>query len=109
MLLTANIALTEQEQQTLHAMAQQSGASQEELLRTAVQRLIAEFQSPHSAYQSLRIKRKRRHGSEVAKQQARTRFERHFGALNLGYATGVDNEQIDADLAQAYMATHEGN
>lgn len=25
-------------------------------------------------------------------QAARLRFERHFGAIDLGYATGVDNE-----------------
>lgn len=93
MVLTANIFLTEQEQQTLQVIAQQSGMTQEELLRIAVQRLIAEFESPHAAYQPLRMKRKRRQRSEAAKQQARERFERHFGALNLGYATGVDNEQ----------------
>jgi hypothetical protein len=109
MLLTANVALTEQEQQTLQAIAQQAGTTQEELLRKAVQRLIAEFQPPHAAYQPLRMKRKRRQRSEAAKQRARERFEHHFGALNLGYATGVDNEQIDADLAQAYLATHEEN
>ncbi len=109
MLLTANISLTEQEQHTLQVIAQQSGTTQEELLRKAVQRLIAEFQSPHSSYQPLRMKRKQRHRSEAAKQRARERFERHFGALNVGYATGADNEQIDADLAQAYMATHEEN
>ena len=33
---------------------------------------------------------------------ARERFERHFGAVDLGHATGVDNEQIDADLIKAY-------
>lgn len=45
--------------------------------------------------------------SEADKQAARQRFERHFGAVNLGHATGVDNESIDADLARAYADTHE--
>jgi hypothetical protein len=103
----AHIFLTEQEQQTLQAIAQQSGTTQEELLRKAVQRLIAEFQSP-PAVPSLQSKR-RPQSSEVAKQRARERFERHFGALNLGYATGVENEQIDADLAQAYAASNEAH
>lgn len=40
--------------------------------------------------------------SEADKQAARQRFERHFGAVNLGHATGVDNESIDADLARTY-------
>lgn len=31
-------------------------------------------------------------------------FERHFGEVDLGYATGVDNEQIDADLVREYDA-----
>lgn len=109
MVLTADISLTEQEQQLLQMIAQQAGTTQAELLRKAVQRLIAEFESPHAVDQPLPMKRKRRHRSEVAKQRARERFERHFGALTLGYGTGVDNEQIDADLAQAYLATHEEN
>jgi uncharacterized protein YgiM (DUF1202 family) len=47
--------------------------------------------------------------TETEKQAARERFERHFGEVDLGYATGVDNEQIDADLATEYAATHEVN
>ena len=31
-----------------------------------------------------------------------TRFEDHFGAINLGYPLGSDNESIDNDLATAY-------
>lgn len=45
--------------------------------------------------------------SEADKQAARQRFERHFGAVNLGRASGADNESIDADLARAYADTHE--
>lgn len=30
-----------------------------------------------------------------------------FGSVSLGYATGADNESIDADLARAYLDTHE--
>jgi hypothetical protein len=40
--------------------------------------------------------------TEAERKVARERFERHFGAVNLGYATGSDNESIDADLAQSY-------
>lgn len=45
--------------------------------------------------------------TEAEKQVARERFERHFGEVDLGYATGVGNEEIDADLAQEYAANHE--
>ena len=45
--------------------------------------------------------------NDTEKQAARERFERHFGAVNLGYASGTDNEAIDADLARAYSDTHE--
>jgi predicted transcriptional regulator len=45
--------------------------------------------------------------TEAEKQAARERFERHFGEVDLGYAAGVDNEQIDADLAREYADTHE--
>lgn len=39
--------------------------------------------------------------------EARTRFEQHFGEVSLGYATGADNESIDADLAREYGSSHE--
>ena len=45
--------------------------------------------------------------TEAERKAARERFERHFGAVNLGHATGVDNEGIDADLARAYDDSHE--
>jgi hypothetical protein len=34
------------------------------------------------------------------------RLRRHFGAVNLGQPTGIDNAQIDADLARAYADDH---
>jgi hypothetical protein len=40
--------------------------------------------------------------NEAEKQAARQRFRRHAGSINLGYATGADNESIDTDLAKAY-------
>jgi hypothetical protein len=45
--------------------------------------------------------------TDAEKQAARERFERHFGEVNLGHATGADNEGIDADLARAYADSHE--
>ncbi|MFO0964083.1 MAG: hypothetical protein U0793_00665 [Gemmataceae bacterium] len=47
------------------------------------------------------------HASEADKQAARERFERHFGEIDLGQPTGIDNETIDADLARSYADTHE--
>lgn len=47
--------------------------------------------------------------TETDPRTARERFERHFGAVNLGYPTGTDNEAIDADLARAYADSHEGD
>jgi predicted transcriptional regulator len=44
---------------------------------------------------------------EAAKRAARERFRGNFGAVNLGHATGADNESIDADLARAYADPHE--
>lgn len=41
------------------------------------------------------------------RQAARVRFERHFGEVDLGHATGADNERIDADLAREYADSHE--
>ncbi len=47
--------------------------------------------------------------TEAEKQAARERFEQHFGEVDLGYATGVDNEQIDLDLTREYADPHEEN
>ena len=45
---------------------------------------------------------------EAEKKAARIRFERHFGTLELGGSTDLDNESIDADLVREYASTHEG-
>lgn len=45
--------------------------------------------------------------TEEEEQSARERFERHFGEVDLGCATGTDNAQIDADIAREYANTHE--
>ncbi len=47
------------------------------------------------------------HGVQRGASDARKRFERHFGAVRLGHATGADNEGIDADLARTYADGHE--
>jgi hypothetical protein len=44
--------------------------------------------------------------TEAEKQDARERLERHFGEIDLGDATGADNESIDADLAREYTSAH---
>lgn len=45
---------------------------------------------------------------EAEKNAAQTRFERHFGTLELEGSTDLNNESIDADLAIEYASTHEG-
>ncbi len=40
--------------------------------------------------------------SEVQQKEARQRLLRYAGAISLGDATGIENEDIDADLAKAY-------
>ncbi|MBL1175766.1 hypothetical protein [Pantanalinema sp. GBBB05] len=47
-------------------------------------------------------------GSAELQEEARQRFRSHAGAISLGYATGVDNASIDADLARAYASEYEG-
>lgn len=46
--------------------------------------------------------------SVAQQEEARQRFKSHAGAISLGYATGIDNESIDADLARAYANEYEG-
>ncbi len=63
--------------------------------------LAQHFGRGHHARQTTSLR------TEAELQAARERFERHFGAVNLGYATGADNESIDADLAREYINNHE--
>lgn len=46
--------------------------------------------------------------TEAERNAARARFERHFGMLEIGSSTDLDNESIDADLAREYASIHEG-
>jgi hypothetical protein len=45
--------------------------------------------------------------SAEQQEEARQRFRSHAGAISLGYAIGIDNESIDADLARAYADEYE--
>ena len=47
--------------------------------------------------------------TEAEKQAANDRFRSLFGSADLGYPTGTDNEQIDADLAREYGDSHEAS
>lgn len=47
------------------------------------------------------------HGAARQAQRQGRRLSDLFGAASLGHATGLDNEQIDADLARAYASAHE--
>jgi uncharacterized protein len=40
--------------------------------------------------------------TEAGNETARQRFRHHAGAIDLGYPTGADNDNIDADLIKAY-------
>lgn len=45
--------------------------------------------------------------SAKAHAVALAKLMRHAGAVDLGYATGAENEKIDADLAKEYSGQHE--
>jgi hypothetical protein len=62
--------------------------------------VIADFDRPSSHM----VRRQQLQFDETIKQQARQRFERHFGTLAAENAGSAENEQIDADLAQADAA-----
>ncbi len=94
---TLNVQLSDEVYAVLQRQAAASGTSPSELASQILQREYGPCSSANgSAIQS-----------ETDQQAARTRFERHFGVVNLGHPTGADNESIDADLAGEYADTHE--
>jgi hypothetical protein len=42
--------------------------------------------------------------TQIEKERGRAKFEQHFGTVNLGNAPNLDNESIDADLAEEYAS-----
>lgn len=73
----------------LQRQAETKGLSPSNLAASSIERQFGGHLRPRSA------------------EEARERFERHFGSVDLGRATGAGNESIDADLAREYAATHE--
>ncbi|MBC8462676.1 MAG: hypothetical protein H8D67_32320 [Deltaproteobacteria bacterium] len=63
-----------------------------------------------AAGQSLEDWAKRRLGlGPLSEKEAKKgKVRHHFGAVNLGYPTGADNEKIDEDLAKEYANMAEG-
>ena len=69
----------------------------------------------HWLAETLEQQYRRRHAGQSAlkqrtaaeQQAARARFEQHFGEVDRSDSMGVDNEQIDVDLAREYADTHE--
>ncbi|MBI3823870.1 MAG: hypothetical protein HY289_14470 [Planctomycetes bacterium] len=47
--------------------------------------------------------------TEAEKEAANQRFRSLFGSVDLGHPIGIDNEQIDADLAREYGDPHEAS
>jgi predicted component of type VI protein secretion system len=45
--------------------------------------------------------------SEADREAALARLRQFAGTVSLGHPTGIDNEQIDADLAREYLDPHE--
>jgi predicted transcriptional regulator len=97
---TLTLELSDEVYTAIRHQAETVGTSPAQWIVTTLERQYGKVRD----WQSARTQR-----TEAEKQVARDRFERHFGEVDLGYATGVDNEQIDADLAREYAATHEAN
>jgi hypothetical protein len=88
---TLVVQLSEEAYGALRREAESKGTSPEEVAAALVECQLAA--------RSLR--------AEADRQAARERFERHFGELDMGCPTGLDNDRIDADLAKECADTHE--
>ncbi len=88
---TLVLQLSDEAYAALRREAESAGTSLAEVAAAWVERQVAE--SP------LRAK--------PETQAARERFERHFGEVDMGGRTHLDNEGIDAELAREYADTHE--
>ncbi|MEH2359445.1 hypothetical protein [Nostoc sp.] len=87
-----SLELSDEVYAALQQQAELAGVSLAELVTTSIQQ----------QYGSLRREKSQ---TETEKERDRQRFQSHAGNINLGYATGADNESIDADLVRAYSNT----
>ncbi len=71
-------------------------------LKTMIRQIAHEVVRDELA-KALKTKRVRARAQRAKRDE---RLRRHFGAVDLGHATGADNAAIDADLARAYGASH---
>jgi hypothetical protein len=92
---TMTLEVRDQLYQTIRAQAEAAGTSPVQVVLAALEQ---RFNGSHPSGDGR---------TEAEKQAARERFERHFGSVDLGAPTGIDNEGIDADLAREYGDTHE--
>jgi hypothetical protein len=88
------LELSEQVFAAIHQQAQSLGLSPAQLAANLLERQFPQ------AFKLLL--------DEAEQNAARTRFERHFGTLEPGSSTNLDNESIDADLVREYANPHEG-
>ncbi|MEH2317904.1 hypothetical protein [Nostoc sp.] len=86
------LELSDEVYAALQQQAEVAGVSLAELVATSIEQ----------QYGSLRREKSQ---TETEKEAARQRFQNHAGSINLGYATGADNESIDTDLVRAYNNT----
>ena len=92
------IELSDEVYTMIQRQAEEAGTSPADWLANALERQYGRVR----AWQGGLTQR-----TAAEQQTVRARFERHFGELDLSHATGVDNEQIDADLAREYADSHE--
>lgn len=85
--MTITLELTLEEEQRLQQYAAQQGKDAREVALQAIKRLTPRPQP-------------------TAQEIAAAKVELFSHTSSLGYATGLDNEQIDADLAREYGDDH---
>jgi len=91
-----NVDLSDDAFAALRRSAEAAGTTPGQLAAQALEQSFAGSSAPQPAA-----------ADGFGREAARERFERHFGSLDLGHATGADNDRIDADLAREYAAKHE--
>ncbi len=78
--------------QAIEAVAERAGISTEAAL--------LQYLARHTPGRRVRL-------SDEELRSAQERFRLYIGSGSLGHPTGIDNENIDADLAREYDGSHE--
>lgn len=99
------VELSDEVYDIIERQAREANISPAQVASTSLDRYFRVQQGADTEHKTIGARGQARK-NKAPLQAARERFEKHFGSVDVGYPTGLNNEQIDADLERDYANMH---